>query len=33
VEAERPDLIFMDLDLPMSMESRQPQYLNRIPKG
>ena len=31
-EGEGPDLIFMDLDLPDSMESRQPRYLNRIPK-
>jgi two-component system OmpR family response regulator len=31
-EAECPDLIFMDLDLPDADESRQPRYLKRIRK-
>ena len=31
-EAERPDLIFMDMDLPDTDGIKQPRYLNRIPK-
>ena len=31
-EAERPDLIFMDMELPDADGSRQLRYLKRIPK-